>query len=67
MRALAKGYPDEKFVQQFVAQIPWFHNCLLLDKVKLPARRAGLAGHVPAKDTGKREWYIQSSILGTQY
>jgi predicted nuclease of restriction endonuclease-like (RecB) superfamily len=34
-------------VQQVAAQIPWFHNCLLLDKVK---------------DPGKREWYIRQTI-----
>jgi len=25
---------DEAIVQQAVAQLPWFHNCILLDKVK---------------------------------
>lgn len=34
MRALAEAYPDEQIVQQAAAQIPWFHNCVLLDKVK---------------------------------
>jgi len=41
------SYPEEQFVQQVAAQIPWFHNCLLLDKVK---------------DPGKREWYIRQTI-----
>jgi hypothetical protein len=26
-------------MQQLAAQIPWFHNCLLLDKVKEQAER----------------------------
>ncbi len=26
MRAFAEAYPDEQFVQQLVAQIPWGHN-----------------------------------------
>ncbi|NEP12842.1 MAG: DUF1016 domain-containing protein [Symploca sp. SIO2C1] len=43
MRAFAQAYPDEIFVQQLAAQIPWFHNCVLLDKVK---------------DTAERQWYI---------
>ncbi|MFQ5796134.1 MAG: DUF1016 N-terminal domain-containing protein, partial [Candidatus Bipolaricaulia bacterium] len=47
MRALAEAYPDEQFVQQPAAQIPWFHNCVLLDKVKDPAERT---------------WYIQQTI-----
>jgi site-specific DNA recombinase len=34
MRAFAAAYPDEKIVQQVAGQIPWFHNCTLLDKLK---------------------------------
>jgi predicted nuclease of restriction endonuclease-like (RecB) superfamily len=34
MRAFAEAWPDEAIVQQVAAQIPWFHNCILLDKVK---------------------------------
>ncbi|MGB0389841.1 MAG: DUF1016 N-terminal domain-containing protein, partial [Ardenticatenaceae bacterium] len=30
MRAFAKAWPDEEFVQQAAAQIPWFHNCVML-------------------------------------
>lgn len=47
MRAFAKAYPDEQIVQQAAAQIPWFHNCILLDKVKEPRERL---------------WYIQQTI-----
>jgi len=32
MRALAEAWPDEPIVQQLAAQIPWFHNCAILDK-----------------------------------
>jgi len=39
MRAFAEAWPDEVFVQQAAAQIPWFHNCILLDKVKEHAER----------------------------
>ena len=46
MRAFAEAYPDEQIVQQLAAQIPWFHNCVLLDKVKDPA---------------ERHWYIQQT------
>jgi len=31
MRALAEAWPDEPIVQQLAAQIPWFHNCAILD------------------------------------
>jgi predicted nuclease of restriction endonuclease-like (RecB) superfamily len=34
MRAFALAYPDEAIVQQSAAQLPWFHLCVLLDKVK---------------------------------
>ncbi len=44
MRAFAEAYPDEQIVQQVAAQIPWFHNCILLDKVK---------------DVQERLWYVQ--------
>jgi predicted nuclease of restriction endonuclease-like (RecB) superfamily len=46
MRALAEAYPDEQFVQQLVAQIPWGHNVRVLDHVK---------------DPGEREWYIRQT------
>lgn len=47
MRAFAEAYPDETFMQQLAAQIPWFHNCVLLDKLK---------------DAAERQWYIQKTI-----
>jgi predicted nuclease of restriction endonuclease-like (RecB) superfamily len=47
MRAFAEAYPDQEFVQQPAAQIPWFHNCVLLDKVK---------------DNAERKWYIHQTI-----
>ena len=34
MRAFAEAWPDELIVQQAAAQLPWFHNCVLLEKVK---------------------------------
>jgi predicted nuclease of restriction endonuclease-like (RecB) superfamily len=47
MRSFALMYSDEPIVQQLAAQIPWFHNCLLIDRVK---------------DANEREWYIQKTI-----
>lgn len=47
MRAFAVAYSDEAFVQQVAAQIPWFHNCVIMDKLK---------------DLVKREWYIRQTI-----
>lgn len=47
MRAFAAAWPDEQFVQQVAAQIPWFHNCVLLDKLSNPL---------------EREWYAHRTI-----
>lgn len=47
MRKLAEAYPDEQFVQQVVAQIPWGHHVRLLDMVA---------------DPSQREWYIRQVI-----
>jgi predicted nuclease of restriction endonuclease-like (RecB) superfamily len=34
MRKFATAYPNGQIVQQLAALIPWFHNCVILDKVK---------------------------------
>jgi predicted nuclease of restriction endonuclease-like (RecB) superfamily len=47
MRAFAEAWRDRAIVQQLGAQIPWKHNCLLLDRVK---------------DKAARTFYIQSTI-----
>jgi predicted nuclease of restriction endonuclease-like (RecB) superfamily len=47
MKAFADAWPEEAIVQQGAAQLPWFHNCVLLDKVKDPAERL---------------WYIHAAI-----
>lgn len=39
MRAFAAAWPDREIVQQVAAQIPWFHNCILLEKVSTPEAR----------------------------
>ncbi|MEM6838638.1 MAG: PDDEXK nuclease domain-containing protein [Cyanobacteria bacterium P01_C01_bin.120] len=39
MRTFANAYPDLEIGQQAVAQIPWGHNCVLLDKVQEPSER----------------------------
>ncbi len=47
MRAFAEAWPDGAIVQQAAAQIPLFHNCVLLDKVK---------------NQDERSWYINKTI-----
>lgn len=34
MRAFAEAWPELEFVQQAAAQLPWFHLCTLIDKLK---------------------------------
>jgi predicted nuclease of restriction endonuclease-like (RecB) superfamily len=36
MRAFAEAWPSEAIVHQLGAQIPWKHNCLILEQVKTP-------------------------------
>lgn len=47
MRAFAEAYPDEQFVQEALAQITWYHNIALLEKLK---------------DAQQRLWYAQKTI-----
>lgn len=47
MRAFAAAWPDPEIVQRLAAQIPWFHNCILLDRVATPELR---------------QWYMQQII-----
>jgi predicted nuclease of restriction endonuclease-like (RecB) superfamily len=34
MRTFAEAYPDEQIVQEVLAQITWYHNIALIDKLK---------------------------------
>ena len=47
MRAFAEAWPDGVIVQQAAAQLPWFHLCILLDKVKTPT---------------ERDWYVCKAV-----
>ncbi|MBK7900732.1 MAG: DUF1016 family protein [Azonexus sp.] len=47
MRAFAEAWPDEEFVQQAAAQLPWGHNLVLLDRLNTPE---------------ERRWYIAKTI-----
>jgi predicted nuclease of restriction endonuclease-like (RecB) superfamily len=39
MRAFAEAWPDNEFVQGVLAQLPWYHQLALLDKVRIVAER----------------------------
>lgn len=68
MRAFAEGYEDEQFVQQLAAQIPWFHNCILLDRVKDPKEREFYVRETIANGWSRNvlALQIQSGLYGRQ-
>ena len=43
MRAFAEAWPDEQFVQEVLAQITWYHNIALIEKLNEPSERAWYA------------------------
>jgi len=47
MRAFAEAWPDAEFVQEVLAQLPWYHQLALLDKL-------------PGSET--RRWYAARAI-----
>ncbi len=47
MKAFAEAWPEEAILQQLAAKLPWFHNCLILDKIK---------------DQAERFWYVEAAI-----
>lgn len=57
MAKFAKTYPDIKFVQRCVAQIPWRHNIAILDKVKDKAEQEWYAMEV-IKNGWSRDWLV---------
>lgn len=49
MRAFGEAWPDAEIVQQTAAQLPWFHLCTLLDKLKDPVLRLRYAEQARAE------------------
>ena len=47
MRRFSEAYPSDSKLRQLVAEIPWGHNLLILNRLK---------------DGSQREWYIRQSI-----
>ena len=39
MRSFAAAWPNRQIVQQVAAQFPWFHNCVLIEKIHDPQAR----------------------------
>ncbi len=47
MRTFAQNYPDIEFVQESLAQITWYHNIAIFEKIKEPT---------------ERNWYIHKTV-----
>ena len=47
MKSFAEAWPEDSILQQAAAKLPWFHNCIILDKIKAPEERL---------------WYVQAAI-----
>jgi len=47
MRAFAEAWPDERIVQASLAQLPWYHDIALVEKVKSESERL---------------WYAQQAV-----
>lgn len=47
MRRFADLWPDRSIVQQAAAQLPWWHNVILMDKLPSDA---------------DRQWYVQKAV-----
>ena len=47
MRSFAEAWPEPTFVQEVLAQLPWYHQVTLLDKLKTRS---------------DREWYLAKAI-----
>ena len=47
MKAFAEAWPEESILQQLAAKLPWFHNCIILDKIKASEERL---------------WYVRAAI-----
>ncbi|AWI80385.1 hypothetical protein CEW87_14065 [Parazoarcus communis] len=47
MRSFAEAWPEPEFVQEVLAQLPWYHQVTLLDKLKTRP---------------EREWYLAKAI-----
>ncbi len=66
MRKLAEVYPDSQFVQAVLAQLPWWHNLLILEKLKDSESRAWYAREVLKNGWSGRalEEAIRSNLYG---
>lgn len=65
MRAFAEAWPDSEFVQQAVAQLPWGHNLVLLDRLPGPETRRWYAAQAIEHNWSRNilVMHIESALL----
>lgn len=65
MRAFAEAWPDSDFVQQAVAQLPWGHNLVLLDRLPGPETRRWYAAKALENNWSRNvlSMHIESRLL----
>jgi predicted nuclease of restriction endonuclease-like (RecB) superfamily len=65
MRAFAELYPEERFVQQVVGEIPWGDNVRLLQMVKSPEERLWYAQQTIENDLSRNvlAMQLQSGLI----
>jgi len=68
MRAFAEAWPKAEFLQQAAAQLPWFHLCTLLDKLKTPEERAWYAAQAVQQGWSRTTLALQikNQVMGRQ-
>ena len=59
MRAFAQAWPDADFVQEVLAQLPWYHQLTLLDKLNTAEQRRWYAGKAIEHNWSRNALVIQ--------
>jgi predicted nuclease of restriction endonuclease-like (RecB) superfamily len=59
MRAFAQAWPDMAFVQEVLAQLPWYHQLALLDKLPGPETRRWYAAKALAHNWSRNVLVMQ--------
>lgn len=62
MRAFAQAWPDAEFVQGVLAQLPWYHQLALLDKLHTPEDRRWYAQQAMAHNWSRNVLVMQIEV-----
>ena len=62
MRAFAQAWPEAEFVQEVLAQLPWYHQIALLDKLHTPEDRRWYAQQAMAHHWSRNVLVMQIEV-----